>query len=59
MLGSSAGKERAMGQEPSGGGYGGGYKRNWVRYLIIYLVVAGIAYAAIWYFFIRNGGYGG
>lgn len=60
MLAASAGKEGGMAQEPSGRGYGGGgYKRNWVRYLIIYLIVAGAAYAAIWYFFIRDGGYGG
>jgi hypothetical protein len=59
MLGSSAREEGEMTQQEPSGGYGGGYKRNWVRYLVIYLVVAGIAYAAIWYFFIKDGGYGG
>ncbi|HEX2088930.1 MAG TPA: hypothetical protein VHI54_03205 [Actinomycetota bacterium] len=48
-----------MSEEPTGGGTGGGYRRNWVRYLIIYLLVGGVAYAAIWYFFIKDGGYGG
>jgi hypothetical protein len=47
-----------MSEEPGSGGTGGGYRRNWVRYLIIYLLVGGVAYAAIWFFFLKNGGYG-
>ncbi len=45
-----------MSEAPGGGG---GYRRNWVRYLIIYVLVGLVAYAAIWYLFIKDGGYGG
>jgi hypothetical protein len=58
MLVSSVREESDMAQqEPSGGGYGGGYKRNWVKYLVIYLVVAGAAYALIYFLFFNDGGY--
>ena len=36
------------------GGYG---RRSWVRYLLIYLVIAAVVYAAVWFLFIRDGGY--
>ena len=47
-----------MSDEQPGGGYGGG--RSWVKYLVIYLVVGAIAYAVVWYAFLKDGGgYGG
>ncbi|MGH2692345.1 MAG: hypothetical protein ACRDHM_07545 [Actinomycetota bacterium] len=46
-----------MSDEKPGGGYGSG--RNWLKYLLIYLVVGGVAYAIIWYAFLKDGGYGG
>ena len=39
--------------EPSGG-----YRSKWLRYLLIYLVVAAVVYAAIYFIFLSDGGYG-
>ncbi len=44
------------------GGYGSKWRENWWKYLLVYLVIAGIAYAIIFYVFLSgdggNGGYG-
>lgn len=51
-------EEGHVSDQDSGGGYGGG-GRNWVKYLVIYLVVASVAYAVIYFAFIRDSGGGG
>jgi hypothetical protein len=55
---SSEREEDYVSDQESGSGYGGG-GRNWVKYLVIYLVVAAVAYAVIYFAFIRDGGGGG
>ncbi|MGH2652811.1 MAG: hypothetical protein ACRDHV_00435 [Actinomycetota bacterium] len=35
----------------------GGYGRNWVKYLLIYVVIAAVVYAAVYFLFLRDGGY--
>jgi len=35
----------------------GGYGRNWVKYLLIYVVIAAVIYAAVYFLFLRDGGY--
>ncbi|MGH2546430.1 MAG: hypothetical protein ACRDHH_06725 [Actinomycetota bacterium] len=34
-----------------------GYGRNWVKYLLIYVVIAAAVYAAVYFLFLRDGGY--
>jgi hypothetical protein len=34
-----------------------GYGRNWLKYLLIYLVIGAVIYAAVYFLFLRDGGY--
>ena len=37
-------------------GYGSRWRQNWWKYRLLYLVIGGIAYAIIFYVFMRDGG---
>ncbi len=39
--------------DKNGGGYGG----SWKKWIWVYVVVSGVAYLAIYFLFLRDGGY--